>query len=81
MKASELIAARKLKPPPSLTPKQVAELRLILDHNDANTSPQRRVGALLVIEMLGSMGWRGRSRAALDYVCALHFKRKGFSKK
>jgi hypothetical protein len=53
--------------PPS--PAALAELRKVLDYNDATRAPTKRVSAGSAIEMMRGMGWQGSSKTVLDRVC------------
>jgi hypothetical protein len=64
-----------LQPP---SPVALAELRKLLDHNDACGGMRGRVRAERAVEMMRSLGWSGASRKALDSLCVRVFRRSSY---
>jgi hypothetical protein len=79
MKAEDLIkrasAATTLAPPSA---KAMAELKKVLEHNDAARGNHRRVRAEDACELLRAHGWSGSSRTALDTLCQKVLGRRSF---
>lgn len=48
-----------------LTAEMLREVKQVLEHNDAQSGHNRRVGMGPVIEMLQGMGWKGLSKKNL----------------
>lgn len=77
--AAALIAAAQAKAvsTPDLTPEQLAELTTIVNHNDS-AGLRTRVPARSTLDLLGQLGWTGRSKRALDHVCQKQLGRTSF---
>jgi hypothetical protein len=57
-------------------------LRTILDHNDSQNAPTKRVGSQAAIDMLQAhYGWKGASISALNALCRRAFGRKSWGSK
>lgn len=65
---------------PDPSAQALAELRLLLEHNDTATKHER-VGADAAINMLRGLGWKGTSRKALNAVCTRLFGRRSYGTK
>ena len=77
-KAAALIAAAQSKSrAPDPSPEALAELKALLDHNDAS-SRTYRVSAEAATKMLNGMGWAPRARRCLDDLCRRHFGRHSY---
>ena len=63
--------------PPSA--KALAELKKILEHNDAQRTTNKRVHFNRAIEVLQANGWAGKSLLALNNVCKA-LGRQGYAK-
>ncbi|HEY3496233.1 MAG TPA: hypothetical protein VGK73_16150 [Polyangiaceae bacterium] len=63
---------------PDPSPEALAELRKLIDHNDACGSMRGRVRAERAVEMLRGLGWAGGSRQALDTLCTRVFGRSSY---
>lgn len=79
--AASLIAQVEARGPTSTIPAPsaaaLAELRAVIEHNDA--SPRSvRVPADRAIELLRALGWGGKSRVAFEAVCKRHFGRRSY---
>lgn len=76
--AAELIAARSvpaLADPPAAALKELKEL---LEYNDGQSSPNRRIGSTEAVTMLRTHGWQGAGRTALDSLCVRVFGRGSY---
>jgi hypothetical protein len=57
-------------------------LRVVLDHNDTQSGPTKKVGSQAAIDMLRDhYGWCGQSVVGLNAVCRRAFGRKSWGTK
>ncbi len=79
--AAELIAAVRGGTSTGVpTPAALAELREIIEYNDTESAPTKRVGQDAAIALLRSHGWQGCSRSALLHLCRTVLSRSSWSK-
>lgn len=76
--ARELITSKVVGNFQPLAPDQLAELKIVVAHND-KTDGALRVGRRATIAMLRARGWHGKSEEALNRVCRLQLNRTSFS--